>query len=335
MKSLLQFLSEDIGWQRLAIVAVLLGVFLVWFARRRTKEPVYDTDQLSETSMWGYFLVLIGAWGVLMSYANPSDLFFVVMMVPAVLALIAKLRGYKSKGNTRPLPDWAAFGFSNALILALIGLGKTFLVEPMNIPSSSMRPGLIVGDFILINKFSYGVRVPFLGETLIPIGKPQRGDVMVFRFPLDPKTNFIKRLVGVPGDTVEYRNKQLTVNGQPVPTVPVGDYSYSDSPNEVAKAIRLKEDLSGVKYETLNMPLKATLSPGQVMAFPQREACQYDDSGFVCKVPAGNYLMLGDNRDNSHDGRYWGFVSEDLLVGRAFMIWMNFGDFKRIGNRIE
>ncbi|MFC4159193.1 signal peptidase I [Chitinimonas lacunae] len=335
MKSLLKFLSEDIGWQRLAIVAVLLGVFLIWYGRRKAKEPVYDTDQLSETAMWGYFLVLIGGWGVLMSYANPSDLFFVVMMVPALLALLAKARGYKSKGNTRPLPDWAAFGFSNALILALIGFGKTFVVEPMQIPSSSMRPGLIVGDFILISKFSYGVRLPFLGETIVPLGKPQRGDVVVFRFPLDTKLNYIKRLVGVPGDTVEYRNKQLTVNGQVVPTAPVGDYMYTDPPRDEIKAVRMKEEMGGVKYETLNVPQLPTLIPMQIQQFPQRDACQYDETGFVCKVPAGHYMMLGDNRDNSNDGRYWGFVPDQLLVGKAFLIWMNLGEFSRIGNRIE
>ncbi|QNM95578.1 signal peptidase I [Chitinimonas koreensis] len=322
------------NWTLLAVVALVVGPLLIWRSRR-TSPPVFDAEQMSESALWGYFLLLVGAWGVLSIWANPSDLFFLVMMAAAVLALIAKLLGYRSKGNEKPLPAWAAFGFSNALVLALIGVGKTFLVEPMQIPSSSMRPGLVVGDFILINKFAYGVRIPFLNVPIVPNGKPQRGDVVVFRYPMDTKLNYIKRVIGVPGDKIEYRNKQLTVNGQKIDSVPVGEYRYNDRADETIQTVRMQESLGGKTYNTLNQPGAPTLLPPGVVDFPQRENCQHDETGFTCTVPDGRYLMLGDNRDNSNDGRYWGFVPDDHLAGKAFFIWMNIGEPSRIGTRIQ
>ncbi|HEY9102982.1 signal peptidase I [Chitinimonas sp.] len=328
------------NWTLLAFAALAVGPFLIW-RNSRTAQPVYDAEQMSEGALWGYFLLLVGAWGVLSVYANPSDLFFVVMMVAAVLALIARLRGYKAKGNERPLPSWAAFGFSNALVLALIGLGKTFVIEPMQIPSSSMRPGLVVGDFILINKSAYGVRIPFLNQPIIPTGKPERGDVVVFRYPLDTKTNYIKRVIGLPGDKVEYRNKQLTVNGQHIDSIPVGDYRYFEAQGNEIAAVVMKETFGDKTHQTLNEMGKPTLNPAGVIPFRYLENCQYDETGFACAVPQGQYLMLGDNRDNSNDGRYWGFVPDDHLTGRAFMIWMSWPgwghwpEFGRIGTHIQ
>lgn len=328
------------NWTLLAFAALAAGPILIWRASR-TAQPVFDAEQMSEGALWGYFLLLVGSWGVLSMYANPSDLFFVVMMVAAVLALIAKLRGYKSKGNERPLPSWAAFGFSNALVLALIGLGKTFVIEPMQIPSSSMRPGLVVGDFILINKSAYGVRLPFLNQPIIPTGKPEHGDVIVFRYPQDTKINYIKRVIGLPGDKVEYRNKLLTVNGQHVDSIPVGDYRYFEAQGGEVAAVVMKETFAGKTHQTLNVMGVPPLNPAGIMPFPYQQNCQYDETGFACEVPQGQYLMLGDNRDNSNDGRYWGFVPDDHLTGRAFMIWMSWPgwghwpEFGRIGTRIQ
>jgi len=322
------------NWTYLAAAALVVGIILIWRTSRVTA-PVLDAEQMPETGLWGYFLVLIGTWGVLSMFANPSDLFFVIMMVAAVLAGIAKLRGYKAKDGTKPMPLWAAFGFSNALVLALIGVGKTFVVEPMQIPSSSMRPGLIVGDFILINKFAYGVRIPFLNEAVVPVGKPQRGDVVVFRFPEDTKTNFIKRVIGLPGDKIEYRNKQLTINDNKIDSVPVGEYKYVDDGGGSISAVVMEETFSGKLHRTLNETGKPTLNPLAVHDFPHREGCQHDESGFVCTVPQGEYLMLGDNRDNSNDGRYWGFVQDNQLAGKAFMIWMNLHEPSRIGTMIR
>jgi signal peptidase I len=198
-----------------------------------------------------------------------------------------------------------------------------------------MRPGLIVGDFILISKFSYGIRLPFVNQAIVPLGKPARGDVVVFRFPLDPKTNYIKRVVGIPGDKVEYRNKTLSVNGVKYASQPLGEYRYADTPGKQVAAVRMLETLPSGKYETLNVAGEPTLNPFAVLAFPQHEQCQHDETGFTCSVPEGQYLMLGDNRDNSNDGRYWGFVPDHLLAGKAFLVWMNIGNLGRIGTRIE
>ncbi|WP_374354659.1 signal peptidase I [Chitinimonas sp.] len=323
------------NWTYLAVAALFVGAILIGRAQRSTQEAIYDAEKMPESALWGYFLMLVGSWGVLSLFANPSDLFFVIMMVAAVLAGIAKLRGYKAKGNERALPMWAAFGFSNALVLGAIGVGKTFVVEPMQIPSSSMRPGLVVGDFILISKFAYGIRVPFINEPVIPVGKPARGDVVVFRFPVDPKTNFIKRVIGLPGDKIEYRNKILSINGQRIDSQPVGEYRYADKVGEPIQSIRMQENLGVKRYETLNVPGAPTLNPMGVTDFPNRDACQHDETGFTCTVPAAQYLMLGDNRDNSNDGRYWGFVPERLLAGKAFFIWMNLGEPGRIGKSIN
>ncbi|MBV8464500.1 MAG: signal peptidase I [Burkholderiales bacterium] len=339
----------EINWTYVACAALFAGPFFIWLGGRKG-EAIFDAEQMPESALWGYFLILIGGWGVLAQWANPSDLFFVIMLVAAVMALVARLMGYKAKGGDKALPSWAAFGFSNALVLALIGLGKTFVVEPMQIPSSSMRPGLVIGDFILVNKFNYGLRVPFLNEPVIAIHHPQRGDVVVFRYPEDPKQNFIKRLIGLPGDKIDYHNKLLTINGESIASNPVGEYKdksgnrlndngsrVDESYNFQAVPIVMAETFNNKPHQTLNTPGKTTLNPYDVASFDHKENCKYDDdgSGFACTIPQGHYLMLGDNRDDSRDSRYWGFVREDQLVGKAFMIWMNFHDPARIGTTIK
>jgi signal peptidase I len=272
------------------------------------------------------------------------------MLVASLLALIAKLMGYKAKGGTKALPSWAAFGFSNALVLALIGFGKTFVIEPMQIPSSSMRPGLVIGDFILVNKFTYGLRVPFLNEVVVDINKPQRGDVVVFRYPEDTKVNYIKRLIGLPGDKIDFHNKILTINGVNIPSNPIGEYKdksgnrldkngdredESKSPDGVP--IIMEEAFDGKVHRTLNVLSAPTLNPMAVSDFENKDLCEYDrdGNGFSCTIPKGEYLMLGDNRDDSRDSRYWGFVRNDQLVGKAFMIWFNRKDLGRIGTMIK
>lgn len=327
------------NWTLLAFAALLAGPALIW--RARSAPPIYDADQLSESALWGYFLLLVGAWGVLSLWANPSDLFFLLMLVPATLALLARLRGYRARANTRALPSWAAFAYANALVLGLIGVGKTFFVEPMQIPSSSMRPGLIVGDFILVNKLAYGVRLPFVAEPLLRRPGPQRGDVVVFRHPKDPRTNLIKRMIGVPGDLVEYRNKRLTVNGVAMDSRSVGDYRYNNEQGEAVHALRNQEFFGKASHQTLIEPEKPVVDLFQVDRFPYRQQCQYDPSGFRCQVPQGQYLVLGDNRDNSSDGRYWGFVPEANLAGQAFMVWLSWPGWghmpawERMGLRIH
>ena len=212
-------------------------------------------------------------------------------------------------------------------VILIVLLFRSFFAEPFKIPSGSMMPTLLVGDFILVNKFAYGLRLPVLGTKIVPIGEPQRGDVFVFRYPNpdhDPRKNgedYIKRVIGLPGDEISYRNKTLYVNGKEIPQSYVGPFVGSgDEGRRMAGAEIHREMLPGAEHQTLVSRM--------IMA--GREG--------TWTVPAGHYFAMGDNRDNSEDSRYWGFVPEENLVGKAFVIWMNWDggiDFKRIGTLIK
>jgi signal peptidase I len=220
--------------------------------------------------------------------------------------------------------DWTAGLFP--VILVVFAL-RSFVVEPFKIPSGSMIPTLLVGDLILVNKFHYGVRLPVINLQVTEGNKPQRGDVMVFRYPPKPSQDYIKRVVGIPGDEVAYLNKRLTVNGQPVPTSSVPEFFDQDAMRYFKQ---YEEKLGDQPHRLLIDDDRPAFVPG-VEDFAFKQNCRYSVEGVVCKVPEGQYFMMGDNRDNSLDSRYWGFVPDANIVGRAFFIWMNFGNFKRIG----
>jgi signal peptidase I len=223
--------------------------------------------------------------------------------------------------------DWTAGLFP--VIIAVFVL-RSFLFEPFKIPSGSMIPTLLVGDLILVNKYTYGLRLPVLNTKLTSGTAPQRGDVMVFRYPPKPSLDYIKRVVGVPGDEVAYLNKKLTINGKPLPRASVPDFFDEDAMRYFKQ---FEEELGGKKHRLLNDDeRRAGLDEREVMDFPFKENCRYSVEGVTCKVPVGQYFMMGDNRDNSLDSRYWGFVPDRNIVGRAFLVWMNFSNLKRIGS---
>ena len=224
--------------------------------------------------------------------------------------------------------DWTAGLFPVILVVFLL---RSFLVEPFKIPSGSMIPTLLVGDLILVDKFHYGVRLPVANTKIIANHDPQRGDVVVFRYPKDPSVDYIKRVVGVPGDEVSFRNQQLYVNGQPQPLEPLPPPGYYDE-DSLRYFPEYLETLGNVKHEVLiNPQSRPFYGPEDQISFPHRDNCRYSADGVTCKVPPGNYYMMGDNRDNSQDSRYWGFVPDENIVGKAFFVWMNFSNLKRIG----
>ncbi|WP_166269065.1 signal peptidase I [Marinobacter caseinilyticus] len=182
-------------------------------------------------------------------------------------------------------------------VLAIVLVLRSFLIEPFQIPSGSMLPTLEVGDFILVNKFAYGLRLPVAGTKVVSLGDPERGDVMVFKYPKDGETNYIKRVVGLPGDHIRYRNKTLYINGEQVPT----EFVASLPPVELQR-----EQLGDVGHEIfLTMGSRNGAGEGEWI------------------VPEGHYFAMGDNRDNSNDSRFWGMVPDEMVVGKAFAIWMH------------
>ncbi|SOE58079.1 signal peptidase I Serine peptidase. MEROPS family S26A [Burkholderia sp. OK233] len=225
-------------------------------------------------------------------------------------------------------PWWLEYSASFFPVILVVFVVRSFVIEPFKIPSGSMVPTLLVGDFILVNKFDYGIRLP-ITNTKITEGRPlERGDVVVFRYPKDESVDYIKRVIGLPGDTVAYQDKQLTINGKPVPETPLPDYLDEE---RLGYAKQFEEDLGGRKNAILNNPAVPPFIVG-AEDYPYRDNCTYNARGVICKVPPGNYFMMGDNRDNSADSRYWGFAPDKNVVGRAFFIWMNFSDLKRIGS---
>ncbi|MDB5942461.1 MAG: signal peptidase [Ramlibacter sp.] len=221
--------------------------------------------------------------------------------------------------------DWTAGLFP--VILAVFVL-RSFLFEPFKIPSGSMIPTLLVGDLILVNKYTYGLRLPVINTKLTQGTPPARGDVMVFRYPPKPSLDYIKRVVGVPGDEVAYLNKKLTINGQPVSKTQLPDFFDEDAMRYFKQ---FEEDLGGKRHRLLNDDDRPAFIPG-AEDFPFKQNCRYSVEGVTCRVPEGHYFMMGDNRDNSLDSRYWGFVPDRNIVGRAFFVWMNFSSLKRIGS---
>ncbi|MEO7497137.1 MAG: signal peptidase I [Massilia sp.] len=226
-------------------------------------------------------------------------------------------------------PVWIEYSGSFFPVIALVFVLRSFLFEPFKIPSSSMVPTLLIGDLILVNKYTYGIRLPILNQKVVAINDPQRGDVMVFKYPKDMSQDYIKRVIGVPGDKITYENKRLTVNGQAVAYTAMDDYLDDQGLNYHQQ---LTENLPNQTHRILNDKGQPTVNLLGVDNFPNRANCDYAYEKFTCIVPPGNYFMMGDNRDNSADSRYWGFVPDKNIVGKAIVVWMNFSNLKRIGS---
>jgi signal peptidase I len=250
-----------------------------------------------------------------------------LLLVTGLVWLLDKywLRNRRPKDAKQPW--WVEYSVSFFPVILVVFMLRSFLVEPFKIPSGSMIPTLLIGDFILVNKYTYGIRLPVINIKLVELGSPQRGDVMVFRYPADPSLDYIKRVVGLPGDRLEYRDKVLTINGNPVPRRQLGDY---ESRERLQYFPRYLESFDGAGHEIiLEKETPGFVSRG--MDFRHSGNCDYNSGGLVCTVPAGYYFMMGDNRDNSSDSRVWGFVPDANIVGKAFFIWLNLNELGRFG----
>lgn len=259
-------------------------------------------------------------------------MYFALFMV-AILAVtgliwlldIAVLRKRRQIGVDEPW--YVEYAKSFFPVILLVFVLRSFLVEPFKIPSGSMMPTLLAGDYILVNKFTYGLRVPILNNTFFEIDHPKRGDVFVFHYPPEPTIDYIKRVVGLPGDKIQYQDKHLIINGKPLDVQFEDNYEYEMQGANIISARRSKERLGDVQHDILIHDIPNQYSP-------DAPGARLLD-GETITVPEGSYFAMGDNRDNSADSRVWGFVPERNLVGKAFFIWFNFDNFGRIGSSIN
>ncbi|QEP44195.1 signal peptidase I [Ectothiorhodospiraceae bacterium BW-2] len=264
-----------------------------------------------------------------MNFDFPAFLVLFTAMTGLIWLLDVKVwapkRRQRSSATGQPLKEPALVEMSRSFfpVILIVLLIRSFVAEPFRIPSGSMMPTLLVGDFILVNKFAYGIRLPVLNQKIIDIGDPKVGDIIVFRYPEDPTIDYIKRVVGVAGDRVAYRNKQLYVNGELLPQESLGRYIGRGGGAMMTGAWHQREMINGKEHDILVMPSPPIFN-------------------FETVVPADSYFVMGDNRDNSRDSRFWGVVPDENLIGKAFMIWMNWDsasddiiNIKRIGKWVD
>lgn len=334
---------EMIGW--VALVTSGLIILASFFVGRAKAEHVAKPLAEGSARQHPIHAWLEIAWPVFFIAIMGMLTLKEVMAFPAVLLLATVLTGIvwivdalilkKSRAKKTAEPVLVEMARSFFPVILIVFLLRSFLYEPFKIPSESMVPTLVVGDFILVNKFTYGVRLPVVNKKIIAVGLPQRGDVMVFRYPEDQTKDFIKRVVGIPGDKIIYKNKRLIINDQPIPTERLDSQTLVDDRLAFQSYDVIREKLGEkphISYVDSRMP---GVRLGGVREFPNRANCAYNDDQMTCTVPAGHYFMMGDNRDNSEDSRYWGFVPEENIVGKAVLVWMNFGAMKRVGTSIE
>jgi len=350
----------------LAIPVGLIAIVDDWFLRPRRQlaaapQPAQDPALL--TLVYRALPILIGAAVLRLLVAERLDFSAVLLLITVVTGVIwwldamvfRRQRDAAARGAgkdpaviTEPgTVDYARSFFPVALVVLVL---RSFVFEPFRIPSDSMMPTLLDGDFIIVNKFAYGLRLPVLNTKFLSIGEPQRGDVVVFRYPRDPSINYIKRLVGLPGDRVQVVDDRLFVNGKQIPFEVIGDFNDGCYVDMHLALEHLGEHEHKVMFCPGRLEPPPTHLPGCNRSEVRGYICGgraslgfYGEVGTEEKVvPPGEYLMIGDNRDNSEDGRVWGFVPENHLVGKATRIWFNWDLqrsggplWSRIGHRIE
>ena len=359
---MLQALIELAAW--LALPVLLVCIVDDWFLRPR-RAPAAGGEPADGAVMkvlYGLLPLLILAAVYRMLTAERADFSLLLVVITAVSGLVwavdaALLRPRREAALRAAGRDPAAFADPGTVdyarsffpVAAVLLVLRSFLFEPYRIPSDSMMPTLLDGDFIVVNKYAYGLRLPVTNHKFWAVGEPLRGDVVVFRYPPDPKVNYIKRVVGLPGDLVQVRGDRLIINGEPVPFRELARYSDGCYLNMRLAVEQLGEHEHQVLHCLTQDGIVVPPLPGCDRDIPQGYVCNEalgegpaDAGDALLRVPEGRYLMVGDNRDNSQDGRWWGFVDENLLVGKATRIWFNWDlqrsggpAWSRIGDRIQ
>lgn len=340
------------NWVLIFSMLALTAPISIYFG---LKQPRTETGEASWLAQLGYFSALIGICGLLAQFLSLDAVMLTFIVVSLIVGIFYLRQTPKSVRDTQAMPDHVEYTWGFFPVIMVVFCIRVFVFEPFVIPSASMYPTLHINDFIVVNKFAYGVKLPIIGAEIFPTGKPQRGDVMVFEYPNDRSMNYIKRTIGLPGDVVEYKNKQLRINGvlmaqdaaekYDLPSIALAntDGNYSLRPSMEKR----QEMLGQVKHEVLvdlNQPdfSRAGVDSYRVSGLSSVDEgnCTYgilDDPNtyFKCTVPTGKYFMMGDNRDMSGDSRYWGFVPTAYIKGKASYIWMNMWQFNRIGTKIQ
>jgi signal peptidase I len=294
------------------------------------------------------YLLLMLAAIVLLPWAIPSGLQAPLPAAPALwviallliwfVGIVDSYRVAAQHDNQYALPWYSRW---HAIISCWVGVylifvvEQAFIVEPLRIVDSGMAPAMLRDDYVGVARFAYGIRLPFSGQIVVETKWPERGDVILFRYPPAPLRRYVQRVVGIPGDMVEYRNKRLSVNGQAHDTQSSGAYRYLADDWSTPTIDRYEETANGRSHAILIDGRSPVLRLNDVQTFRFKEACVYAEDGFRCKVPIAHYLTLQDNRDHADDGRYWGFVPEENLVGKVFAIGVSLRSPERNGTLVK